>query len=686
MHKTILNRNSHHGHHQPQRNSVLSYLLLGFMLTGLAACGGGDDTQQNPGSGSASLTSPAYDGPVARDAQVLGYQNNVWERLRGEGACGRCHRSDAGIKQPPYFVDWLNVNNAYDAMIAYSPALVNLAEPEKSRLVTKVAEGHNCWLPSAAACATLITSYIESWASGSGGEAGRAIDLKPPTTLREPAATRFFPATFDGTNPGYTTVLNVPNDTDDYSIHSMLTTHCSGCHRSTAPDPQAPYFADPDPQTSYEAAQTKMDLNNPANSSFVLRLAAGHQIWDTAQNNSQDMQFLIEQFAGGITPNQVNNPETVSKALRFEEAVIASGGNRYEANQIALYEFRTGSGNTIVDTSGVMPELNLTLEGAEAPAGTRNGDYRWLTTYGVEFISPQAFAHATVANSKKLNDLIKLSGEYSIEAWVIPGNVTQENSNIVSYSAGTASEDRNFTLGQTMYNYDFIQLSSTTTDPFNDTLSTADAAERAQATLQHVVVTFDPINGRRIYVNGEYTGDADTSAPGNFADWNDGFALLFGGDSGGTRPWLGTLRMVSIHNRALNDAQIQQNYAVGVGQKYFMMFGVSHLTGTMGDPDYVGDAYVVFEVSQFDDYSYLFAKPRFLTKDTSLTPADINLNMRGMRIGVNGSLARVGQAYSTLDLTIGGGNYDPAEGQLLSPMGTILELKQGQQYDDFYLA
>ena len=48
---------------------------------------------------------------------------------------------------------------------------------------------------------------------------------------------------------------------------------------------------------------------------------------------------------------------------------------------------------------------------------------------------------------------------------------------------------------------------------------TADADEDLQATLQHVVMTYDPINGRQIYVNGTFTDDIDTAVGGTLADW-----------------------------------------------------------------------------------------------------------------------------------------------------------------------
>jgi hypothetical protein len=62
-------------------------------------------------------------------------------------------------------------------------------------------------------------------------------------------------------------------------------------------------------------------------------------------------------------------------------------------------------------------------------------------------------------------------------------------------------------LGQTMYNYDFLNRSAGTNAAGVPALSTDDAAMALQATLQHVVITYDPTNGRRIFINGEQTDD-----------------------------------------------------------------------------------------------------------------------------------------------------------------------------------
>ena len=109
---------------------------------------------------------------------------------------------------------------------------------------------------------------------------------------------------------------------------------------------------------------------------------------------------------------------------------------------IGLWEFKTGRGLVAYDTSGVEPALNLNL----------SGDVTWVGGWGINVRSGKAQGSTTA--SKKLHDLIKSTGEYTIEAWVAPGNVAQEDARIVSYSGGTSVRD--FTLGQTLYSYDFM--------------------------------------------------------------------------------------------------------------------------------------------------------------------------------------------------------------------------------------
>jgi hypothetical protein len=112
-----------------------------------------------------------------------------------------------------------------------------------------------------------------------------------------------------------------------------------------------------------------------------------------------------------------------------------------------------------------------------------------------------------------------------------------------------------------------------------------------------------------------------------------------------------------------------------VGERYFMLFNVAGVTG-------VSQSYVMFTVSQYDSYSYLFASPTFISLDPSVTPN--NIPVKGIRIGINGTLPQVGQAYIPLNATVTGANYT-SQGQVLSNIGTVIGLENGPLTDMFFL-
>ena len=612
----------------------------------LHACGGGASTESNPvTNNSGSVSTSQYTGPNPITDDVRAYQTNVWQNINSSSRCGACHVASG---QAPEFVRGDDINLAYTAVLP----LVDLENPANSRLVTKVAGGHNCWDSSDAACRELMISYIERWAAASGGSSGgREIQLVAPVSS-PPGTTKALPAAV--------------NDTlFETTVWPVLTANCAGCHADTAQTPQSPFFASSVVGDAYAAAQSKINLNNPAASRLVVRLRSEfHNCWTNCTDDSQEMQDEITAMAGAIVVTPVASPTVFSDALSIPDGVIAAGGNRFEDDVIALYEFRAGTGNTISDLSGVTPELQLTI----------SGDVDWVGGYGIQINNGKA--QGSTAASKKLHDRIKFSGEYSIEAWVVPANVVQEGpARIVSYSAGTAA--RNLTLGQTMYNYDFLHRSSTTDGNGEAALSTADGDEDLQASLQHVVVTFDPINGRQIYVNGVFTDDVDNTAPGNLADWDDTFALVLGNEVSNDRLWQGIIRLVAIHERALTPAQIQQNFDAGVGAKFFLLFGIGGIGGVPAD------SYIMFEVEEYDNYSYLFNKPTFINLSAGVTLGSIAIE--GMRIGINSKEASVGQAFANLSVTVDDASFDPATGQLLSPQGTIISKETDADTDEFYL-
>ena len=72
-------------------------------------------------------------------------------------------------------------------------------------------------------------------------------------------------------------------------------------------------------------------------------------------------------------------------------------------------------------------------------------------------------------------------------------------------------------------------------------------------------------------------------------DWDDTFAFVLGNEAGGNGLFEGTIRMAAMHKFALTPEQIQQNFDVGVGEKFFLLFSVEDI---ISHPT----AYVLFEV------------------------------------------------------------------------------------------
>jgi hypothetical protein len=620
------------------RMRILGALSPALAALALAGCGGGASTSENP------IVSPpppaGYQGPPPASQDVQAFKLNVWDNLQASNRCGSCHGTGG---QVPGFVRNDDINLAYEA----ANGVVDLGNPGGSMMVTKVGGGHNCWLAADSACADQLTVWIRNWAGQTLGGT-RGVNLQPPP-LRDVGASKSFPsssALFGST------------------VYPLLTQYCSRCHSSGAATPQSPFFAEGDVDVAYSAVRAKINLDTPADSRLVVRLREEfHNCWTDCATAANAMQAAVQNFSNGVPLTQVDPNLVLSKALTLYDGTVASGGNRYDNAAIALYEFKTGTGTVAYDTSGVEPALNLTMSGAVT----------WVGGWGIDLRGGKA--QGTTASSRKLHDLIRATGEYSVEAWVAPANVVQEEAHIVGYSGGTMV--RNFTLGQTMYNYDFFNRSTTTSGNGDPALSTPSANEVLQATLQHVVATYSAVDGRRIYVNGELVAGPDPVAAGLLTDWNDTFALVLGNEVSNDRTWQGVVRMVAIHNRALSQAQIQQNFDAGVGERFYLLFSVAHLIN-------VPQSYLMFEASQFDSYSYLFNKPAFISLDGNQDPDQIRI--RGLRIGVNGAELRVGQAYSPLDDTVAASVYEPATGYPLSGIGTVVALDKGPAADEFFLS
>jgi len=615
----------------------------------VTASGSGPGTGPGTGGGTGSTGSTGYSGPAATNADVLSFQTNLWANIKGSDRCGGCHKAGG---QAPMFARSDDVNLAYQAV----GPLVNFTNPALSELVLKVGGGHNCFLASAQDCANTMTTWITNWI-GATSSAALGIALTPPPD-QSVGGSRLFPAD----SSQFQALIWSP----------ILRRFCSDCHRPDAATPQTPYFASSDPAQAYLAAQPKIDLSTPSQSRFVVRLRDQfHHCWAMAAGGAPDcpgsaaaMLAAITSYANQIPVTNVDPTLVLSRALSLRQGVAASGASRYEANIIAKYEFKTGAGNTAYDTSGVAPAADLTLTAGSG----------WVSGWGIS-IGVGGAAQASTSASQKLAQMIQSTGEYSLEVWATPANIAQTDAYILTYSGDNTH--RNMTLAQHAMQYEARTRSTNTDNNGTPALLTSATGMFAQATLQHVVLTYDAVNGQQIYVNGTYTGDADPGKGATLGNWDSTFALVLGNETTGQRQWQGVIKFAAIHNHALTAAQVQQNFAAGVGERYYLLFNVSALTGVL-------QSFIMLEGSQYDSYSYLFRKPRFISLDPNAAPANIPIS--AIRIGVNGTIARVGQSYATLNATVGSPNYTFAGGQLLSNVGAVIAADKGADSDIFFLS
>ena len=456
------------------------------------------------------------------------------------------------------------------------------------------------------------------------------------------------------------------------TVYPVARLYCAGgCHDSGALEPAPFLFANLDPATAYTVITEggKVSLSNPPQSRVVRRPAIDfHRNCGTnCVAIGAEMLAAVEAWAAIVEASSSSSGEQVavsgsaSAEQRFLDGAILQNGERYEQNVVAFYDFKEGSGDTAYDKSGILPAMELTLD----------DNVEWMGAWGIVLADGQAMASRT--SSLKLYDAIAKPGygtsQYSVEMWINNENITQEDARIVTYSRGNGN--RAFSLEQQAYQYEFRNrsISGDSNASGRKELLTYDVDQDAQETLQHVVLTYDQIYGRRIYVDGEWTEDEDPVEGTRLWNWEDQSQLTIGAETTGGGFWRGQMRMLAIYKQALTQEQIRKNFLAGTGKRLRLTFSLQEWTGN--------DAAVEFSVTELDDYSYLFCQPTF-------TGSGINgMRVKNMRIQINPTQTQApstqGQAFTTLDEILTGTRHQ------VSRTCAIVPKQNGPDQDSFAL-
>jgi len=168
--------------------------------------------------------------------------------------------------------------------------------------------------------------------------------------------------------------------------------------------------------------------------------------------------------------------------------------------------------------------------------------------------------------------------------------------------------------------------------------------------------------GRKIYVNGELA--AEETLQGDMLNWQDDNLFVLGNEVTNDRLWQGVFKMVAIHNKALNGAEIAQNFNAGAGAITSLRFDVASVIGAPG--------YIEMQAYQIDPEAYVFARPKMVSDATGVA-------VKNIRIAVNNSVPVAAQAFRRVDTMI------TESGQEVSPLGALIPADLGMNMDQFHL-
>src|SRR5436190_1241441 len=495
---------------------------------------------------------------------------------------------------------------------------------------------------------------------------------------------------------------------------------CGGCHHEGGQSPM--FVRSDDVNLAYQAALPLVNLVQPDQSTLVLKVGSGHNCWVADPSAcAATMLVWIQAWIGA------GSASTTSVQLVAPPVQAAGGGKQFPADptagnpsfQTTVYPLlttfcsgcHTSSSSTAQQPYFASSNINEAYAAAQPKMNLASPDQsRFYIRLSQEFhhcwVTPTsggapdcpgssaamlaaitAFANGipvtpidpalVVSNAVTLKQGTIASGGSRYEANLVAKYMFQTGSGSTAYdtSGVTPAADLSLSGNVTWVGGWGIDIGMGGKAQASTSTSSKLAAMIQSSGEYSIEAWVAPanVNQTSAYIV-SYSGSNTTrdATLGQEAMQYEGRARSSTSDTNGTPP------LITTTTTGATQAQIQQNFAAGVGEKYYLLFGVSALTG-------VPQSYILFQATQYDTYGYLFSQPKFISLDPQAA-APSNLRISGMRLGVNGVLAPAGQAYSTLSVSVGGSAYTAANGQLLSTLGTVVPATLGPANDLFFLS
>ncbi len=260
----------------------------------------------------------------------------------------------------------------------------------------------------------------------------------------------------------------------------------------------------------------------------------------------------------------------VAGSTASNEAVLhvtAGDDNRITEGLLALYTFHEGTGSTVTDVSGVIPQLHLEI--AHPSRVTWHNGYLSVNEKTV-IRSPLPALKIILA--------AMLSNALSVEAWIRPagddndddddGNVDAGDdrsdddgdiARIVSIASKQTMKLRNFSLESSDDRYTGRLRTTRTDNQIRPNVTSPD--DVVEDVLTHLVYTRTQEGVAKLYINGDPVETENVA--GTLTNWDLTYPLSIGNEVSLNRPWYGDIHLVALYGRSLSASEALQNYVAG---------------------------------------------------------------------------------------------------------------------------
>lgn len=266
----------------------------------------------------------------------------------------------------------------------------------------------------------------------------------------------------------------------------------------------------------------------------------------------------------GVVPMTSSGGETSTLSASSTGAEGDGSGStglpvaRVAEGLIVLYRFDEGAGVVVHDTAPTQPPIDLTIEGEGV---------EWSAD-GLRFLGDAATIAGSTTSVTKLNNACIASNAMTMEVWVTPEAVLAPGPpRLMTYSEGSGYRNASWLLGATLEGTSpgFRGRIRVDTKFTNGTPATVAAvSEELNGQLTHAVYVHDAAGIDLIYLDGELVETA--TREGDLSTWEttESYRLGLGNEFGKTaRPLTGTLHLAAVYCRALEPADVSQNFQAG---------------------------------------------------------------------------------------------------------------------------